>query len=271
MRGSPARVKGLVSAVGVAACVALAVGGCGSGGGAAPVTASPGANAAMSPGGSLAALQARRSLKCVARVTDRHPAVGSPVGVRVRTVRGAWVKVAAHYWAGSRRQSARAGVHGRRMFWYGTARVVPGYRVRVVVRVSRHHRRGVCSAWFTPHLGSGGPQPTATPTPTGSASPTPSPTNTATPSPSPSPTQSGGGAWCSATVSSYQDSDHDEWYNDVYVHSDRPGIEATASGGGFSHSYGTDSSGYADVYLDGPPPGTQITVTVGGATCTASD
>ena len=55
------------------------------------------------------------------------------------------------------------------------------------------------------------------------------------------------------------------------VHSNQPNTEAHASGGGYTHSYGTDGSGSAVIYLDGPPPGTLITVTVGGATCTASD
>ena len=72
-------------------------------------------------------------------------------------------------------------------------------------------------------------------------------------------------------MSSSEDSDHDEWYNDVYVNSDLPDTGATASGGDYSHTYPTNSSGYADVWLNGPPPGTEITVTVGGATCTTSD
>jgi hypothetical protein len=67
------------------------------------------------------------------------------------------------------------------------------------------------------------------------------------------------------------DYDHDEWLNDVYVHSNQPDEDATASGGGDSWSYYTNSSGYADIYLNGPPPGTLITVTVGGATCATSD
>ena len=78
----------------------------------------------------------------------------------------------------------------------------------------------------------------------------------------------GPGPRCTATASVY-DARADE--NNVYVHSNQPGRSATATAGGYSHSYETSSSGYALIYLNGPPPGARITVTVGGATCTASD
>jgi phosphatidylserine/phosphatidylglycerophosphate/cardiolipin synthase-like enzyme len=76
------------------------------------------------------------------------------------------------------------------------------------------------------------------------------------------------GAWCTATASVYNSYNNE---NDVYVHSNQPHQQATATADGYSHSYETDGSGYADIYLDGPPPGALITVTVGGATCTTSD
>jgi cardiolipin synthase len=82
------------------------------------------------------------------------------------------------------------------------------------------------------------------------------------------PSASASGAKCTATASVY-DASRDE--NNVYVHSSRPDQEATATAGGYSHSYETDSSGYALIYLNGPAPGAKITVTVGGATCTTSD
>jgi cardiolipin synthase A/B len=82
----------------------------------------------------------------------------------------------------------------------------------------------------------------------------------------PSPSRSG--AWCTATASVY-DASRDE--NNVYVQSNQPDQEATATADGYSHSYRTDGSGYALIYLNGPPPGARITVTVGGATCTTSD
>jgi hypothetical protein len=76
------------------------------------------------------------------------------------------------------------------------------------------------------------------------------------------------GARCTATASVYNAADDE---NNVYVHSNQPYQNATATAGGYSHSYQTNGSGYALIYLNGPPPGTPITVTVGGATCTTSD
>ncbi len=76
------------------------------------------------------------------------------------------------------------------------------------------------------------------------------------------------GAWCTATASVYNAA-RDE--NNVYVHSNQPDQEATATADGYSHSYRTNGSGYALIYLNGPPPGAKITVTAGGATCTTSD
>ncbi len=76
------------------------------------------------------------------------------------------------------------------------------------------------------------------------------------------------GAWCTATASVY-DAARDE--NNVYVHSNQPDKDATASADGYSHTYETNGSGYALIYLNGPPPGARITVTVGAATCTTSD
>ncbi|MGP0028042.1 MAG: hypothetical protein ACLPKE_32495 [Streptosporangiaceae bacterium] len=59
--------------------------------------------------------------------------------------------------------------------------------------------------------------------------------------------------------------------NNVYVYSNQPYTDATASADGHSWSYETNGSGYALIYLNGPPPGAEITVSVGGATCTTSD
>jgi cardiolipin synthase A/B len=87
-------------------------------------------------------------------------------------------------------------------------------------------------------------------------------------SPAPSPATGSGSAWCTATASVYNASDDE---NNVYVHSNQPYQDATATAAGYSHTYRTDGSGYALIYLNGPPPGAQITVTVGGATCSTSD
>ncbi|HUB42801.1 MAG TPA: phospholipase D-like domain-containing protein [Streptosporangiaceae bacterium] len=78
----------------------------------------------------------------------------------------------------------------------------------------------------------------------------------------------GSAARCTATASVYDARDNE---NNVYVHSNQPDQEATATADGYSHSYQTDGSGYALIYLNGPPPGARITVTVGGATCSTSD
>jgi hypothetical protein len=86
------------------------------------------------------------------------------------------------------------------------------------------------------------------------------------PSTASSPQPPSSAAWCSATAS-YNSSYNDY---DVYVHSNQPDKSVTTSGGGYSHSYYTDSSGYADVYLRGPQSGQQITVTVGTATCSTT-
>jgi cardiolipin synthase A/B len=75
-------------------------------------------------------------------------------------------------------------------------------------------------------------------------------------------------ARCSVTATIY-DAARDE--NNVYVSSNQPYTEATASADGYSHSYETDGSGHALIYLNGPPPGAAITVTVGLATCSTSD
>jgi cardiolipin synthase A/B len=76
------------------------------------------------------------------------------------------------------------------------------------------------------------------------------------------------GAWCTATASVYDAADDE---NNVYVHSNQPDTDATASADGYSHTYETNGSGYALIYLNGPPPGARITVKVGAATCTTSD
>ena len=89
----------------------------------------------------------------------------------------------------------------------------------------------------------------------------------ATYSPAPAPAAGSGTAWCTATASIYNAADDE---NNVYVHSNQPYQDATATAAGYSHSYRTNGSGYALIYLNGPPPGARITVTVGGATCTTS-
>jgi len=69
--------------------------------------------------------------------------------------------------------------------------------------------------------------------------------------------------WCTASAS------YNSTYNDydVYVHSNQPYREATATASnGASHSYETNGSGYADIYLYAGA-GDSIKVTVGAASC----
>jgi len=54
---------------------------------------------------------------------------------------------------------------------------------------------------------------------------------------------------------------------DVYVSSNQPDRDATASDASDTWSHETDSTGSAVVYLWYQSPGESITVTVGGATC----
>jgi hypothetical protein len=74
------------------------------------------------------------------------------------------------------------------------------------------------------------------------------------------------GAWCTA------DAVYNTTYSDydVYVHSNQPDEDVTASANnGESMTYYTNSSGYADVYLYADP-GNSITVQVGDATCSTT-
>jgi hypothetical protein len=99
--------------------------------------------------------------------------------------------------------------------------------------------------------------------------PTPAPApKAAAPTHAAPPPTTASSAWCRATASVYY-AKYDE--NNVYVYSNQPYRDATASADGDSWSYETNGSGYALIYLNGPPPGALITVTVGGATCTTSD
>ncbi len=89
--------------------------------------------------------------------------------------------------------------------------------------------------------------------------------------PAPSSAPSGGPAArgrCTATARVYDAGKHE---NDVYVHSNQPGQDATATADGYSHTRRTNGSGYAVIYLNGPAAGAKITVRVGGATCTTRD
>jgi hypothetical protein len=148
----------------------------------------------------------------------------------------AHIRVTAHFKSGKKIKPARASGTGKRTVWYRTSGAKPGYRVKVTVLVYDDHRRAYCSTWFSPRR--------------------------------PARRHHHRGAWCNATASVYN-AQYD--WNNVYVHSNQPYTDATASADGYSWSYETDSSGYAEIYLNGLPPGAQIAVTVGAATCYTSD
>jgi cardiolipin synthase len=73
---------------------------------------------------------------------------------------------------------------------------------------------------------------------------------------------------CSASAQPANDGYSGDY--DVFVHSDEPGEQATASDAGDSYSGYTDGDGYAVIRLWDTSPGETITVTVGGATCSTS-
>jgi hypothetical protein len=175
---------------------------------------------------------------CSATVTNHYPKIGTSVGVKVHGLAGIRIRVIAHFKHGTAKKVGHANSAGKQTFWYRLkSDTAPGYRVDVDVAVFRDKRAAYCSTWFTPqakHHGGG----------------------------------HGGGAWCTATATVYN-AQYDE--NNVYVNSNQPYTDATASADGYSWSYETNDSGYALIYLNGPPPGAKITVTVGGATCYTSD
>lgn len=124
-------------------------------------------------------------------------------------------------------------------------------------RHERHHRHGHHRR---------APAPPAAPASTPASTPTPTPTPAA-PSHAPrAKPRAAASCWATASVYNAQEDE-----NNVYVHSNQPYREATASADGHSWSYETNGSGYAEIYLNGPPPGALITVTIGGAVCTTRD
>jgi hypothetical protein len=237
-------------AAGAAISVALTAAGCAS---ATPV-ASP-AQATPSSTAALAGAGTGQPLSCIALVS-RH---ATSVGIQVRTVLHARIKVVAHYATTSYAKEAWADANGRHTFAYDISATTPAYTVKVDVGVATDHRKGSCSASFT-----SGTRIAATSSPSPSYAPAPAPSPSA-PAPAPGPTTA---AWCTATASVYN-AEYD--WNNVYVNSNQPYQDATASADGDSFGYETNGSGYAEIYLNGPPPGAEITVTVGGATCTTSD
>ena len=123
----------------------------------------------------------------------------------------------------------------------------------------------IASNWYAAWIAAGKPVPSDFGYTNG-----PGPGATATPSHSQAaPARSTGGssgAWCTAAAS--YSSEYGDY--DVYVHSNQPDQDVTATSGSYSKNWHTDSSGNADVYLRGPGQGDPITVRVGNATCSTT-
>jgi hypothetical protein len=101
------------------------------------------------------------------------------------------------------------------------------------------------------------PPSTTVPPPAASASP---PAATTPPTSPPSSAAS-----CQATASPSNDGYPGDY--EVFIHSNQPNQEATASDAGDTWSHETDSSGYTDIRLFRTSPGEAISVTVGAASC----
>lgn len=123
------------------------------------------------------------------------------------------------------------------------------------------------------------PQPTFVASPPTPEVSTPEPPVTSPPATEPPPTApppteppttapSSGGAWCSASAAPSNDGYPGDY--DVYIHSNQPDMEATATDAGDSHHDETDSTGYVDIRLWNTSPGEEIAVTVNGATCSTA-
>jgi hypothetical protein len=177
-----------------------------------------------------------RGVSCTASVTTRYPAADATVGIQVRTVPAAHIRATAHFASGNVIRRSRARGNGRQTVWYRIGHATPGYRVTVDVLTYDNHRKASCSTWFSPRR--------------------------------PRRRHYRPAAWCTATASVYNAQYN---WNNVYVHSNQPYRDATASADGYSWGYETNASGYAEIYLNGPPPGVTIKVTVGRATCYTSD
>ncbi len=126
-------------------------------------------------------------------------------------------------------------------------------------------------ATTTPAPPSTAPAPPSTAQAPPSTAAPPPPTTTAPPPPTttiaaPPPTTAG--AWCTASAAPANDGYAGDY--DVFVHSNQPYTEATASDATDTYSYETNATGYADIFLWTQFAGEHITVTVGAASCSTS-
>jgi hypothetical protein len=147
--------------VAVAVAAALAAAGCSSAPRTAPAAPATQASSTASPTPSPTASPSPTSLTGTASVTRRHPRTGTKVGVSVVTLPGARISVIAHFAAGDRKKTARAGAAGVHTFWFPVGSAQPAIRVKVDVHVSSHGQKRSTRVWFTPRR----PPPPPAPTP----------------------------------------------------------------------------------------------------------
>jgi hypothetical protein len=122
-------------------------------------------------------------------------------------------------------------------------------------------QQAIATNWVTAYEKYVGTPPTyasaPTTTATGPTAGSPSPTNSAS-----------SAASCQATASPSNDGYSGDY--EIYIHSNQPDREATASDAGDTWSHETDGSGYVDIRLFHTGPGESVTVTVGGASCSTT-
>ncbi|HEV2360427.1 MAG TPA: hypothetical protein VGS21_01870 [Acidimicrobiales bacterium] len=111
--------------------------------------------------------------------------------------------------------------------------------------------------------------PSSPATTTSTTPPTTSTPPTVPPATSPPTTAPSGGAWCRASASPAKDGYAGDY--DIYVTSNVPYADATASSATDTYGYETNGSGSAAIYLWHQSAGEAVTVTVGGATCYTTD
>jgi hypothetical protein len=90
------------------------------------------------------------ALKCHTWPSNRNPADGSTVSIRVRTAPHASVTTAAHYKTTTHVKHGTAGDMGHKDIPYDISDATPGFKVVVDVTTSRNGVKGHCSTAFTP-------------------------------------------------------------------------------------------------------------------------
>ena len=88
---------------------------------------------------------------CRASVSDPTPKQYSNVYVRVKTAPATSVRTVAHYKTTKTAKSGKASSTGKANIKYDISGATPGYKVKVVVTVTKNGQSRTCSTAFTPH------------------------------------------------------------------------------------------------------------------------